>query len=387
MTYGQGGYRQPDLRPGMHVQTDTGWAGQIVEVIPAPPGYDGTVRVSWQGYGTTDVTASSFTVENGVAWIRSQPPAQHSQPQAPQPAAQQTMPLDAAPDDDMATQLANPARPETSHVNPYAGNEPLVTDEPAPVHTAGGGQESQHVNPFLSDQPVVAPEPPPVAPAMGGQADPDATILPPAPRQVPATDPDATVLPSGRSPASESGYRQPYNDQSDATVLASPITPESADTQPGAAQRDVTVPVTEEQVAAHAEWRDAGAINVRTVMEEVPQTLSQETQRDEVFVERVAVGRVLEDGEEVSQREEDGVTIIPVIVEEAVVVVRRVLAEELRITKRTIPTVQTLQTVVRKERVEFDGGELADRVHDGTNGTDTDAADTPSQAARGKDTA
>src|SRR5689334_16012310 len=47
MSYGQGGYRQPDLRPGMPVQTDTGWEGQIVEVIPAPPGYDGTVRVQW----------------------------------------------------------------------------------------------------------------------------------------------------------------------------------------------------------------------------------------------------------------------------------------------------------------------------------------------------
>jgi uncharacterized protein (TIGR02271 family) len=405
------------------VQTDTGWEGQIVEVIPAPPGYDGTVRVNWRGYGTTDVVFSTFSVENGVAWIRSQPPAQQ---QAPQPAVQHTMPLDTMPDDDMATQLAGPARQpaqqEPTHVNPYAGNEPLIADEPAAVHTTGSEQDMGHVNPLIVDQPVVAPEPPPVHPAGGRQ-----------------TDPDATILPSERSGApASSGYAPPYDDQSDATVLARPITPDSAETvlsrpmapaaptspvessgvlpghaEPGAVaaagiaaagvehaisehaasepaavvpaeEREVTVPVIEEQVAARAEWRDAGAITVRKVMDEVPQTLTHETQRDEVFVERVAVGRVLEEGEEPAQREEDGMTIIPVIVEEAVVTTRRVLAEELRITKRTIPAVQTVQAVVRKERVEIDGGELADRVHEGAG---TGTASVPEQAARDDETA
>jgi uncharacterized protein (TIGR02271 family) len=424
MAYGHGGYRQPDLRPGMPVQTDTGWAGQIVEIIPAPPGYDGMVRVAWQGYGTTDVTMSSFTVENGVAWIRSQPPAQQQQQPAQQPAVQHTMPLDTASDDDMATQLAGPARhpvqQEPSHVNPYAADPPLITQEPAPVHTAGARQDMEHVNPLIVDQPVVAPEPPPVHPADGRPIDPDATILPAASRDAPAT-----------------ASAQPYDDQ---TVLAHPATPDSAETvlsrpaspaapdaptspveTPGvlpghaepdavpdaalrgtgvgsaagepaavvpAEQREITVPIIEEQVAARAEWREAGAITVRTVMEEIPQTLSHETERDEVFVERVAVGRVLAEGEEVAQREEDGVTIIPVIVEEAIVVTRRVLAEEVRITKRTIPTVQTVQAVVRKERVEIDAGKLADRVHDATGTTPadgTDAASLTPQAGRGGD--
>jgi stress response protein YsnF len=294
------------------------------------------------------------------------------------------------------------------------------------VHTAGSEQDMQHVNPYAGNEPLVASEPPPVQPAGGRLADPDATILPTTPRQAQAADPGATVLPTGGATASTAGGSpQPYNDQSDATVLSRPATPDSADTilsrpatpiapamseaEPGrvepetmregtmspspttipaptapAAPTEVTVPVIEEQVAASAEWRDAGAITVRTVMEEIPQTLTHETERDEVFVERVSVGRVLEEGEEVTQREEDGVTIIPVIVEEAVVVTRRVLAEELRITKRTIPTVQTVQAVVHKERVEIDGGELADRVHDATG---TDAATPPSEAARDDGTA
>ena len=66
------------------------------------------------------------------------------------------------------------------------------------------------------------------------------------------------------------------------------------------------------------------------------------------------------------------------MIEEAVVVTRRILAEELRITKRVVPTMQTVQTVVRKERVEIDAGDLADRVHEGSG---TDAATGMPQAA------
>jgi len=132
-------------------------------------------------------------------------------------------------------------------------------------------------------------------------------------------------------------------------------------------------------VEAHPEWRDAGSIVVRTVMDEIPQTLTQETEREELFVERVAVGRTLADGEIVAPREEGDVTIIPVVVEEAVVVTRRILAEELRITKRIIPTTQTVHAVVRKERVEIDAGPLADRIHDDSG---TDAATGMPQAAR-----
>ena len=67
-----------------------------------------------------------------------------------------------------------------------------------------------------------------------------------------------------------------------------------------AEQREITVPIVEEQVEAHPEWRDAGAIAVRTVTEEIPQTLTQETQREELFVERVAIGRELAADEEVA---------------------------------------------------------------------------------------
>lgn len=359
MSYMQGGYRQPDLRPGMSVQTDTGWGGQIVEVIPAQPGYDSMVRVAWHGYGTTDVAASTFTVENGVAWIRSQPPAQ------PEPQPQRPAPQPAATDEaEMATQLAAPARPmqqEPSHVNPYVTDPPLVTNEPAPIHAADVQPERQHVSPYLDDAPVVASEPPPVRPLGGGQM-------------------DAHAAAPAYGASDEAGRLQP------AAPPAEPASEPAAATTPlavPAEQQEIVVPIIEERVAASAEWRDAGAINVRKVMDEEPLTLTQETQRDEVFVERVAVGRVLDAGEEVAPREEEGVYIVPVVVEEAVVVTRRVLVEELRLTKRSVTTMQTLQTVVRRERVEIDGGALTDRIHD-ADATGTDAASGPTHAPHGE---
>ena len=396
MSYGQGGYRQPDLRPGMPVQTDSGWAGHVVEVIGAPPGYDGTVRIAWQGYGETTVTLSSLTVENGVAWIRSQPPAPQ---QVAQPAVQHTMPLDATPDD-MATQLAGPVRQpahqEPTHVNPYAGNDPLVTDEPAPVHTAGRDQDMQHVNPLLIDQPVVAEEPPPVIPRAGGRS---IRTRPSSPRRRDSSrspTPTRPCCPPGVPPCPQAATSNPISSRttiramprcsrslaldSAETVLSRPDDSARLRTGDGP-RRAARSDRSRHRGTGRGERRVAGRGHDQRPHRDgrdSPDPLARDATGRSLF-ERVTVGRVLAEGEEVMQRDEDGVTIIPVIVEEAVVVTRRVLAEELRITKRTIPTVQTVQAVTRKERVEIDAGDLADRVHDTTG---TDAANIPSQALR-----
>ncbi len=336
MSYGapSAGYGQPDLHQGMHVSSDNGWTGTITEIIPAAPGYEGAVRVAWHGDGTTLVALSMFAVENGQAVIRTQPPPPPAPAPAPQP---QMIPQPQLPEDDLATRLAAPAQNDPSHVNPYVSDPPLVTPEPPPIHPTHGGQ-------------------------VRGEDD-DVTYLPPVSRQEPAAiampdDPGATVIPP-----------MPREPMDADTTMPLDATHEAGTHVLDAGQEEVTVPVIEERVEARPEWRDAGSIVVRTVAEEIPQTLTQETQREELFVERVAVGRELAAGEEVMPREEGDTYVIPVVVEEAVVVMRRILAEELRITKRVIPTMQTVQTVVRKERVEIDAGNLADRVHDadGTN--------------------
>jgi stress response protein YsnF len=402
VSYGQqpAGYGRPDLHVGMPVSSDNGWTGTITEVIPATPGYDGAVRVAWHGDGTTLVALSTFVVENGQAIIRTQPPPPQPAPSLPAP--QETRSPAPAPvaEDDLQTRLAAPVRNDPSHVNPYVSDPPLVTPEPPPIHPTHGGQF--HDDDLTYVPPVSRQEPASAA------IDPEATSLARAPRETtpnpydtfgpePAnytppvpreTTPELapyeayghepeTVIPHvpREMVAPEPGMTTPL-DMSPAPMMDAPMgnTPTMAPTQ-----QEITVPVIEEQVEAHPEWRDAGSIVVRTVMEEIPQTLTQQTEREELFVERVAIGRELTEGEIVAPREEGDTYIIPVVIEEAVVVTRRILAEELHVTKRVIPTMQTVQTVLRKERVEIDAGDLADRIHDG-NGTD--AANALSQASR-----
>ncbi len=75
-------------------------------------------------------------------------------------------------------------------------------------------------------------------------------------------------------------------------------------------------------------------VRVSTVTREVEQAVDERLDHELVDVERVPIGRVVEVVPEI--REEDGVTIVPVV-EEVVVVERRlVLKEEVRITRRRV---------------------------------------------------
>ncbi len=397
MSYGsQAGYGNQNLQLGMPVHSDNGWSGTITEVIPAAPGYEGAVRVAWNGDGTTLVGLSVFTVENGQAIIRTQPapqqPIEQAAPIVNQPIVSEPMTAD-----DDQTRLVAPVRNDPSHVNPYVTDAPLVTREESPIHPTHGGQVHD------GDATYIPPVPRQQA-ADVADADLDMTYIPPVPRQESASvappDLDATFVPPvprSTTALPEVSTHGEYGAEPETLIPRAPA-PSAPDMPTGvmtgiparppaahetdvmdAGEQEVTVPIIEEQVEAHPEWRDAGSVTVRTVMEEVPHTITRETQREELFVERVAVGRELAVGEEVAPREEGDTYIIPVVVEEAVVVMRRMLTEELRITKRVIPTTQTVQAVTRKERIEIDAGTLADRVHDGT---DTDAATDMPQAPR-----
>ena len=91
-------------------------------------------------------------------------------------------------------------------------------------------------------------------------------------------------------------------------------------------------------------------IRVVTDEQETPANVTLRTERIEV--ERVAVGRVVDAVPSV--REEDGVTIIPVVEERAVTEIRLVLVEELRV-RRLAETREHQQTVLlRRQRAEVD---------------------------------
>jgi len=125
----------------------------------------------------------------------------------------------------------------------------------------------------------------------------------------------------------------------------------------------LTVPVIEEQLVADTVWREAGVVRLRVHGETAPQTLTHEIERDEVSVEEVNVGRELAAGEEIGPRQEGDVWIIPVIEEQAVMVTRRMLIREVRVTRRTTRQTRTVEGTTRRTVVEIDTANLGDRVH------------------------
>ena len=124
-----------------------------------------------------------------------------------------------------------------------------------------------------------------------------------------------------------------------------------------------TVPVMEEILTADTVWREAGIVRLRVRGEAVPQTVTREAAHEELYVEEVAVGRELTEGEQLVPRQEGDVLIVPIVEEEVVVTIRRVLAREVRITRRTARESRTVDTTTRRTVVELDPGTLAERVH------------------------
>ncbi|MGI8690342.1 MAG: YsnF/AvaK domain-containing protein [Thermomicrobiales bacterium] len=136
--------------------------------------------------------------------------------------------------------------------------------------------------------------------------------------------------------------------------------------RPGALVMDrdsVTVPIIEEEITTETVWRESGSVMIRLRSENLPRTFTEQTEREELVVEQVDIGRVLAEGEVLEPRQEGDRHIIPIVVEEAVVVKRRVLAHELHITKRTVATTQTVETTIRRVYPEIESGALADRTH------------------------
>jgi len=136
--------------------------------------------------------------------------------------------------------------------------------------------------------------------------------------------------------------------------------------RPGAMVMDraqLTIPIIEEEISTETIWRDSGSVMIRLRAEELPQTFTAQTEYEELVVEQVEVGRALSDGEAVAPRQEGDHYIIPIVVEEAIIVKRRVLAHELHVTKRTAQTTRTIETTVRKITPVIESGALADRTH------------------------
>ena len=113
----------------------------------------------------------------------------------------------------------------------------------------------------------------------------------------------------------------------------------------------LTLPVVEETARIDKRVVETGRVRVSTRTETVDQVLRESLRSDTVEVTRVSVDRMLSEGEvPPAVREEDGVTIIPVLEEILVVEKRLVLKEELHIRRSSADEDVEVPVTLRRQR-------------------------------------
>lgn len=132
-----------------------------------------------------------------------------------------------------------------------------------------------------------------------------------------------------------------------ATDDADPLLPAAAPSH-----ETITIPVIEETAHIAVETVETGRIRVVKDVEEWLETLRTPLTEQSVVVERVPVDRVVAEAPAV--RQEGDVTIISIVREEAVVVKRLVLVEEVRIRRTSTITEWQEQVPLRAEVVRVE---------------------------------
>jgi uncharacterized protein (TIGR02271 family) len=141
---------------------------------------------------------------------------------------------------------------------------------------------------------------------------------------------------------------------------------EAAFVEQAAEREAVVVPVVEEELEVGKRTVETGGVRVRKVVREREETVRVPLTREEVEVQRVAVNRVV-DGD-VAVRYEGDVMIVPVVEEVLVVEKRRMLREELHITRRRHVQTETQRISLRGEEA------TVERLEPGGDGLHTEDA-------------
>jgi uncharacterized protein (TIGR02271 family) len=113
-------------------------------------------------------------------------------------------------------------------------------------------------------------------------------------------------------------------------------------------QESIAIPLVEERVTVGRRVVETGQVRVRTLLEERSEVAGADLLREKVSVERVARN------EEVAAvppiREEDGVTIVPVVEERLVVEKKLFLVEEIRLVRRSVTERLEMPVTLRAQR-------------------------------------
>ena len=116
----------------------------------------------------------------------------------------------------------------------------------------------------------------------------------------------------------------------------------------------VTVQRIEERLVPDKRWTEIGSVRVHKSVIEEPQTLTVEVAREEYDVERVAVERPWQPGDDAPHTEGETI-VVPVVSERLEVIRHRLVTEEVRLTKRRVTEQRQLTETVRKEVIEATG--------------------------------
>jgi uncharacterized protein (TIGR02271 family) len=110
----------------------------------------------------------------------------------------------------------------------------------------------------------------------------------------------------------------------------------------------IAIPLVEERLRVGTRPVETGRVHVRTVTETREEIAGADLRREEVEVERVPCER--EVAEPPPVREEDGVTIVPVLEERLVVAKKLFVVEEIRLRRKSVVEREEMPVTVRAQR-------------------------------------
>jgi len=135
------------------------------------------------------------------------------------------------------------------------------------------------------------------------------------------------------------------------------------------------IELAEEQLRVSKREVERGRVVVRTRVEERDEIAEAALRQEDVTVERVPIGRMIEAAP--PMREEDGVLIVPVLEERLVVMTELVLKEEIRITKKSRTEIVREPVRLRSERVEIERLQGRDLNNPNVEERDSDGRSNP----------
>ena len=111
---------------------------------------------------------------------------------------------------------------------------------------------------------------------------------------------------------------------------------------------DIAIPLVEERLVTSKRVMEQGRVKVRTVVDERESVVREQLRRAEVDIERVPVNREVDEVPPV--REEGDTTIVPVVQEVLVVEKRLMVTEEIRIRRRETVEEHVEPVTLRSQR-------------------------------------